>query len=60
MRIARWSTPDGPGSPAGFGEGFVEGDRVVPFAAGQTVAGVLAAGLEALPAVRQAADEAAA
>ncbi|MBF4635314.1 fumarylacetoacetate hydrolase family protein [Agreia pratensis] len=41
MRIARWS--DG----GSIGEGFVVGDRVVPFADGLTVAEVLARGLDA-------------
>lgn len=41
MRIARWT--DG----AGIGEGFVVGDRVVPFPDGQTVADILAGGVDA-------------
>ena len=41
MRIARWT--DG----AGIGEGFVVGDRVVPFSDGQTVADILAGGVDA-------------
>ncbi|WP_106815359.1 fumarylacetoacetate hydrolase family protein [Microbacterium timonense] len=53
MRIARWA---GIGEAAGVREadapsaeteGFVVGDRVVPFAGGETVAGVLAGGLDA-------------
>ncbi|CAM5485200.1 fumarylacetoacetate hydrolase family protein [Leifsonia shinshuensis] len=40
MRIARWSTPQG------VGEGFVIGERVVPFPDGLTVADVLARGLD--------------
>lgn len=41
MRIARWSTPQG-----AVGEGFVIGERVVPFPDGLTVADVLARGLD--------------
>jgi len=41
MRIARWT--DG----TLVGEGFVVGDRVVPFPDGQTVADILAGGLDA-------------
>lgn len=41
MRIARWT------QGSGIGEGFVVGDRVVPFPDGLTVAGVLSAGLDA-------------
>ncbi len=41
MRIARWT--DG----ASLGEGFVVDDRVIPFADGETVAGILAGGLDA-------------
>ena len=40
MRIARWSTPQ-----SVVGEGFVSGERVVPFPDGLTVADVLARGL---------------
>ncbi|GAA4155025.1 fumarylacetoacetate hydrolase family protein [Leifsonia shinshuensis] len=40
MRIARWSTPQG------VGEGFVIGERVVPYPDGLTVADVLARGLD--------------
>jgi 2-keto-4-pentenoate hydratase/2-oxohepta-3-ene-1,7-dioic acid hydratase in catechol pathway len=42
MRIARWSGADG-----AVAEGFVIGDRVVPFPDGATVAGVLGRGLDA-------------
>ncbi|MGH1523947.1 fumarylacetoacetate hydrolase family protein [Leifsonia sp. L25] len=41
MRIARWSTAQG----GTVGEGFVIGDRVVPFPDGRTVSEVLARGL---------------
>jgi 2-keto-4-pentenoate hydratase/2-oxohepta-3-ene-1,7-dioic acid hydratase in catechol pathway len=41
MRIARWE------SGGAVGEGFVVGDRVVPFPDGETVAGILAGGLDA-------------
>jgi 2-keto-4-pentenoate hydratase/2-oxohepta-3-ene-1,7-dioic acid hydratase in catechol pathway len=51
VKIARWIAESGPG------EGFVDNRQVVPFGAGRTVAGVLALGLEGLPAVRSAADE---
>jgi 2-keto-4-pentenoate hydratase/2-oxohepta-3-ene-1,7-dioic acid hydratase in catechol pathway len=54
VRIARWVAAEGPG------EGFVEAGRVIPFGDGQSVAGVLALGLAALPEVRAAADERAA
>ncbi len=54
MILGRWSSSAGPG------EGFVEEGRVLPFAEGQTVAGVLALGLEALPSVRAVVDEQAA
>jgi len=42
MRIARWAGPGGE-----VGEGFVVGERLVPFPDGLTVARVLAAGLPA-------------
>jgi 2-keto-4-pentenoate hydratase/2-oxohepta-3-ene-1,7-dioic acid hydratase in catechol pathway len=42
MRIARWQSVAG-----GVTEGFVIDDRVVPFADGQTVAGILAGGQDA-------------
>ncbi|WP_285115632.1 fumarylacetoacetate hydrolase family protein [Leifsonia sp. fls2-241-R2A-40a] len=46
MRIARWTTAD-----SGLREGFVIGDRVVPFPDGLTVADVLARGLAEAPAL---------
>jgi len=53
MRIARWT------GPSGDGEGFVVGDRVVPFAGGATVADILAGGLDAAAAAfAQVADAA--
>lgn len=58
MRIARWSGPNG------HGEGFViaapEGDALVPFADGVTVAQVLAAGVDSLERQYEAADHRAA
>jgi 2-keto-4-pentenoate hydratase/2-oxohepta-3-ene-1,7-dioic acid hydratase in catechol pathway len=53
MRIARWSV-DGV-----LEEGFVEGESVVPFPDGLTVAAVLARGLDGLAEVRGATDAAA-
>lgn len=53
MRIGRWT--DG----VRVREGFIEGDRVIPFAAGGTVADALAAGLDDLPRRRADAEEAA-
>lgn len=46
MRIGRWQGPDG------IGEGFIDGDDVIPFPDALTVAEVLGLGLEGLPEVR--------
>ncbi|KRA24553.1 hydroxylase [Microbacterium sp. Root61] len=48
MRIARWRQGDA------VGEGFVDGDVVIPFPDGVTVADVLELGLVALPGIRAA------
>jgi 2-keto-4-pentenoate hydratase/2-oxohepta-3-ene-1,7-dioic acid hydratase in catechol pathway len=50
MRIARWESADG------IGEGFVEGQSVLAFADGGTVAELLHGGLESVPAARERAD----
>ena len=47
MRIARWMPGGGNSPTAAVGEGFVVGDRVVPFPGGLTVAAVLSRGLVA-------------
>ncbi|MFB2585146.1 fumarylacetoacetate hydrolase family protein [Herbiconiux liukaitaii] len=51
MILARWRSAESDG------EGFVDSGRVVPFAEGQTMAGVLALGLGSLAEVRADADE---